>query len=111
LVLTGHSLGAAVAVLVARWLRSQGKLVEVATFGSPKIGNWDFANSIDFPVTRVVNHCDIVPHLPPLFDYHHVGEPLWFDSDKKPVILSWFPFGLSLTWQDHHIDRYVELFP
>lgn len=68
---TGHSLGAAVAVLVAVMLRTELKFrrVIVYTFAGPRVGNPAFARyfdlALDIPCFRVVNQADVIPELPP----------------------------------------------
>jgi hypothetical protein len=64
---TGYSIGGAMAVLLAQYLKVNGyPVVDVVTFGQPKvtdtIGMEKFA---DLPLLRFVNHLDPVPHLPP----------------------------------------------
>ncbi len=71
---TGHSLGGALATLTAS-LRAPRALY---TFGSPRVGNRTFAESMEHvQAYRVVNRQDVVPTLPlpggPL-DYCHVGQ-------------------------------------
>lgn len=62
LLLTGHSLGAALGTLAAG-LRTPTKLV---TFGSPRVGNSDFVNTLSgFEIARYVDCCDLVTRLPP----------------------------------------------
>ena len=70
-VITGHSLGAALANLAAVELRSMlpGVRVHLITFGSPRTGNEPFARSLAGSVDnlwRVTHAADIVPHLPTL---------------------------------------------
>jgi len=74
--ITGHSLGAALAVLAAH--RSKG-IRAVYTFGSPRIGDAVFKKSYQVTTCRIVNHRDIVARLPPAGPYHHVGEPRYID--------------------------------
>ncbi len=84
LIVTGHSLGAALAILAAPDLlhnRSSGGMrvtPEVHNFAGPRAGHGDFAKSFNREIAicfRVVNAWDIVPHLPPpLALYEHVGE-------------------------------------
>lgn len=66
-VLTGHSLGGAVAAIVSMYLLKEGHKVEgVYTFGQPKITCASgAAASKSLPLMRVVNDMDIVPLLPP----------------------------------------------
>lgn len=68
----GHSLGGALATLAAARRTPRA----LYTFGSPRVGNAAFADSLaNVPVFRVVNHTDVVATLPPeLFGYRHVGE-------------------------------------
>jgi len=59
---TGHSLGAALATLAA----SQRPPRALYTFGSPRVGNQDFAATLaTCPTFRVVNNRDVVTRLPP----------------------------------------------
>jgi hypothetical protein len=64
LYLTGHSLGGALALIAARCLSSD-KVAACYTFGSPKVGNEEFGDTIKVPIYRVVNAADSVPRLPP----------------------------------------------
>ncbi|KAI0941021.1 hypothetical protein AcV7_003241 [Taiwanofungus camphoratus] len=75
---TGHSLGAAVATLDATMLRMalpSSVNVDAVVFGLPRVGNQQFANMIDsmFPdFTHVTNQDDPVPRVPPQFlSYQH----------------------------------------
>ena len=64
--LTGHSLGGAIAVLLAMKLRVEGQaLGRAITFGQPKVTTEaGVARFRDLPLLRVVNHDDPVPLLP-----------------------------------------------
>jgi triacylglycerol lipase len=69
----GHSLGGAMAVLVAMELKPTGGLY---TFGQPRVGNTEFINKIDFPYFRYVNNNDVVTSVPPSMGgiwYKHQG--------------------------------------
>lgn len=67
----GHSLGGAMAVLVAVDLKPNG----LQTFGQPRVGNKEFLKNIDFPYYRYVNNNDIVPRVPPTFlGFRHGGK-------------------------------------
>jgi hypothetical protein len=83
--LTGHSLGGALAVLLAMRLRVEGRpLGPVITFGQPKVTTEAGVTRFrDLPLLRVVNHDDPVPLLPWETPgaargglYRHLGEEL-----------------------------------
>lgn len=85
--LTGHSLGAALATLLAARLRERDRpaIHGVYTFGSPRVGDSDFARLYDGVLGsrtfRFVNHHDIVPRVPlRLLKYDHVGTLKYFDG-------------------------------
>ncbi|AET95074.1 putative lipase (plasmid) [Burkholderia sp. YI23] len=62
LVLTGHSLGAAIATLLATVFQP----TELITLGSPRVGDAAFAACFGgLEVTRLVDCCDVVTELPP----------------------------------------------
>jgi triacylglycerol lipase len=69
LVVTGHSLGGALAVIAGPDLAKNLPLVpELITFAGPAAGLSDFARFFDLAVPscyRVVNFWDVVPRLPP----------------------------------------------
>ncbi|XP_044484525.1 phospholipase A1-Ibeta2, chloroplastic-like [Mangifera indica] len=70
---TGHSLGAALALLVADELStcaSQVPPVAVFSFGGPRVGNRGFANRINkknVKVLRIVNNQDLITRVPGIF--------------------------------------------
>lgn len=80
MVLTGHSLGGALAVLAAWFLQQEGFAVHsVYTFGQPRVGDRAFAAAYQTELGertyRVVNQNDIVPRVPGvLLGYRHAGE-------------------------------------
>ncbi len=87
LFVTGHSLGAALAVLFANDAVSLTPNVQVCTFAGPRTGLADFVTSYNARVPgtlRVVNRWDIVPNVPvpapPLCLYKHVGSLLAIDG-------------------------------
>jgi hypothetical protein len=69
---TGHSLGAALATLAA----ARRQPAAVYTFGSPRVGNRPFVDSLaGVPILRVVDDRDVVTTLPPpALGYQHAGE-------------------------------------
>ena len=80
ILLTGHSLGGALAVLAAWFLQAQGLPVHsVYTFGQPRVGDRAFASRyaslLGARTHRVVNQNDLVPRVPGvLLGYRHAGE-------------------------------------
>lgn len=80
--ITGHSLGGAVASLVALFLQREGLRVEaVYTFGSPRVGNaaWRaaYSEALGECSYRVIAEGDLVPLVPGLLDgYRHVGQEI-----------------------------------
>ena len=68
---TGHSLGAALATLAAQWY---GPGCTLYTFGSPRVGDQEFVESLAVSAYRFVNHQDVVTRVPPPVLYRHVGE-------------------------------------
>ena len=71
LIVTGHSLGAALCEVATPDLLHNGNVAlvpEVQNFAGPRCGHHDFENSFDAEINacfRVVNAWDIVPQLPP----------------------------------------------
>jgi hypothetical protein len=87
---TGHSLGAALAVLAAVDLdiyyhNSFLSVGIIYTFGEPRVGNLPFAEYFDTLTTdkyRLVHYRDIVPSLPPkLLGFHHIENEIWYDEN------------------------------
>jgi hypothetical protein len=79
--LTGHSLGGALALVVAGLLVDAGHAPErVATFGAPKVGFSSFVEALkDVPIAQYRRGNDIVPLVPfwlPNFPYEHARLPL-----------------------------------
>ena len=62
--MTGHSLGGALALISTRELETDNTAA-CYTFGSPRVGSSEFADSIKTPIYRIVNTADIVPRMPP----------------------------------------------
>ncbi len=87
LVITGHSLGAGLAILAAsRLAAANGAVDQVYTYGSPRTGLRDFAATYDGVLGantfRVINHIDIVTRVPLLLQsYRHVGRRMYFDGN------------------------------
>ncbi|MCP3709835.1 lipase family protein [Paraburkholderia sp. CNPSo 3274] len=71
LILTGHSLGAAIATLFASICKPNA----LVTIGSPRVGDATFVATLDgVAITRYVDCCDLVTDLPPpIGGYIHAG--------------------------------------
>jgi len=94
---TGHSLGGALATLLALELSSSQMakngviFVTMYNFGSPRVGNRRFAEVYNAKVKdswRIVNHRDIIPTVPRLMGYCHVEAPVYLkfgDAKDSPV--------------------------
>lgn len=82
LLLTGHSLGGALATIAAAEWQGKIPISGVYTFGQPGVGKGGFPSFIndnyDGKFYRFVNDDDIVPRVPPT--YRHVGKLFHFDS-------------------------------
>lgn len=80
---TGHSLGGAMATLASVRLNYEGYRVRaVYTYGSPRPGDAKFRRNYRLPNYRFVNHNDLVPHLPFLWCFKHVGELKLIDLEE-----------------------------
>lgn len=78
IIITGHSLGAALGTIYGYLLSNKiDNNITVISFASPKVGNKKFSkffsNKSNLKHYRFTNGNDIVPMLPPLFNYHHNG--------------------------------------
>jgi hypothetical protein len=122
----GHSLGGAVAAILAIYLIEDGVPVEhVYTFGQPRFTTADGVRQLGFlPVTRFVDENDIVPQVPPYFTidspfgpYEQVGPEVILLDGKDFVFLpihdanriSIGSFWRTLTFdsvKDHEISLY-----
>ncbi|GME27032.1 ferulic acid esterase A faeA [Neofusicoccum parvum] len=87
LVITGHSLGAAIASIAASSFTSLGFQPTVYTFGEPRNGNAAFSDYINGQISpenyfRVTHANDGVPQIPPtLLGFEHHGTEYWQSSN------------------------------
>lgn len=94
IILTGHSLGAALAVLCAVDLQYNFPQndIEVYAFGCPRVGNAAFARSYNkrvFKTLRFNNGNDIVTKLPPvIFGFRHIGTEIHIGKARLPFCMS-----------------------
>jgi len=130
--ITGHSLGAAMAVIVAARFVADGRDIEgVYPLGQPRVGDATFVKAFDEKLPnrcfRIVNHIDPVPRVPPLtFGFRHEATRVYLTSAGKviPKAGSWKMFidsaksrvktGFSFKSagvDEHNTDRYIEVLP
>jgi len=123
----GHSLGGAVAVLLAAYAIRDGYDVErVVTFGQPRFTTAAGIEGLAaLPITRVVDENDMVPMLPPATkrhpeygSYEHIGEEIILLEGTRYVYLSshdanriaigefWRSMAFS-NLDDHKMDKYL----
>ena len=122
----GHSLGGAVAALVAIYAKADGYTVEkIVTFGQPRFTTKEgVAQLSSLPLTRVVDENDIIPMLPPgggnkaegaydqvgpeiilLDGPHYVYLPNHI-ADRLAVGELWRDLAIA-DLQDHKMDNYL----
>jgi triacylglycerol lipase len=121
--ITGHSLGGAMATLIARRCAVNDELrtpEALFTYGSPRVGNKAYIKSFDNLIVhhRWVNDGDIVTKVPfPPF-YYHCGTKHLVSENEKSIILTLigFVFGwwkgilniLIKNTKDHSSELYVQ---
>ncbi|XP_050216968.1 uncharacterized protein LOC126667886 [Mercurialis annua] len=113
---TGHSLGGALATLLALELsssqlsKSAAISVSMYNFGSPRVGNRRFAELYNQNVKdtwRVVNHRDIIPTVPRLMGYCHVAQPVYLAAGELKDVLE----NLELSTDGYEVDLIAESTP
>jgi len=124
---TGHSLGGAVAAILAIYLIEEGVQVErVITFGQPRFTTTDGVKRLGFlPLTRIVDENDIVPMVAPSTytdpkygPYDHVGEEVILldgpdfvylpSHDATRIDLGEFWRSISFAnLKDHEMQKYL----
>lgn len=126
LYITGHSLGAAMAVIAAARIFSDGsptwqRLVRgVYTFGQPAVGDTAFGhhNEQRFNLYRHVYHQDVVPRMPPrsLGEFSHFGkeflaaEGRWQNADPPETKLAHSLVASAATAGIDYVSRRVVSF-
>jgi len=89
IIVTGHSLGAALATLLVADMSANTPLKPQAwTFASPKVGDANFAAAYGYHSTvswRIYNVPDVIPRVPidPFDSYQHVNAGYPIDSNGK----------------------------
>jgi triacylglycerol lipase len=96
-VIVGHSLGGALALLLAADL---APFSTVYTFASPRVGDTVFAAEFDSRspnCVRIVNEGDVVPHVP--------LPPLFANVETPQTVRGGFRVG-DISYA-HHLDQYL----
>ena len=121
---TGHSLGAAMALYVTQELEYAGFAPKLLmSYGQPRLGNADYVDNIKTEHYRFVNCNDLVTHVPPramLFKHHGKLCYINFYGNIRPVT-NWQRFkdqlrGRIRAWKkgeffdgirDHGMNNYI----
>jgi hypothetical protein len=93
IILTAHSLGAAVSQLMSLELYYQNITNIVYSFGQPRVGNKKYADFVNKKIpkfSRYTHNRDLVPHIPikELLDYHHSCGEIFENSRGELTICS-----------------------
>ena len=110
-VLTGHSMGAAVATLLALDVRKARPEIQVTllTSACPRIGDEAFCTEADRLVTRHVtlrNDADLIPTLPAAvtMNFRNPFEPFLYERCGETVL---FSQNFKSTTENHFVKNYV----
>lgn len=121
----GHSLGGAMAAICAGrcYLENMPQNPQALyTYGSPRVGNKRYINSIDINYTRWVNNNDIVTRVPPTWmGYRHSGQEIYLNAYGNVRRMTgwqrskdrWRGFAAGIKqgsidhFSDHLMDNYV----
>ncbi len=106
-IVTGHSLGGAVATLAAAYLRKAGLPCDLYTYGSPRVGNEAFVSFVtNQPGAeyRLTHLDDPVPRLPPLiFSYRHTSPEYWM-FDQTATTTTYGPGDIKACLGSANVD-------
>nr|WRJ69693.1 class 3 lipase [Oceanusvirus sp.] len=115
---TGHSLGGALATLCSAMLKDEDgeEKVQCIVFGCPRTGNWKFADEVDklLSLERVVVGADPVSDTPSRIRWKHAGLKTHYLDARRVVCARrdpWFnalklPNPLRLS--DHSMSGYID---
>lgn len=122
-IITGHSLGGALALLFFTKIHSHfndyfiSNKTRIIVFGCPAVGLKKFKkcfNELNQETIRIVNKSDLVPFTPPFF-YNHVGNEVWLNNQNIVFEKSWkdrMKFALRNNPKNfitnHFIENYVQ---
>lgn len=117
LYICGHSLGAAMATICAS--RMEDRVIELYTYGSPRVGTCSFVKNVHVTHWRFVNNNDIVTRVPlALMGYKHHGNLCYINHyGKIRKMTVWqrikdkfrgYRSGLLDGAMDHSMKNYVD---
>jgi triacylglycerol lipase len=101
--ITGHSLGGALAVLMASELLCLNQPIEgIYLYGCPRVGDsifkYYYNKHFGDKTFRVINGSDVVPRLPrPFIGYRTIGTTIYIDNKENRI--------KELSWCEREIDR------
>lgn len=124
-VITGHSLGAALATLCSsRVAELFDNKIDLYTFGSPRVGSRGWTKSFNVDAYRFVNNNDVVTRVPSAITYRHMGKLVYFNhygnvrnmtqwQRTKDRFRGFFKALIKLQgidwFNDHSMKNYIEL--
>lgn len=123
--ISGHSLGAAVASLIAYALSEKFPELEIIsyTYASPRVGDPEFADTVStvinarkawFLMQRVFNTSDVVPGLPPVlikgYVYQHTDCYVYPAGNNQSNQITGFGFSINTgkVADNHEMCTYLE---
>jgi len=112
-IVTGHSLGGALATLCAYDVAQAGLPVLLVTWASPRVGNPGFSASMDKVVphhVRIEVDGDVVPDVPKI-GYKHAGHELLLDPAplRKKGVTYESKKTIDRIGQRHNLEHYMQL--
>ena len=99
LLITGHSLGGAIATIATRRLDAERHIAACYTYGSPRVGTEDWVGRVKTPIYRVVNSADPVPGVP------FSGTAIFWLAKGIRAIGRLIPWGRLLVWLGDWMER------
>lgn len=100
IIITGHSLGGALATIYGYLLcEKTDNVITIISFASPRVGNLKFKQSFNNKSNlihhRITNNKDLICAIP-IFNYHHVGKLINLKTKNN----------IFLNLKDHDINEY-----
>jgi predicted lipase len=110
-VVTGHSLGAAMATLTTLELLDKGvNNIRMFNFGSPRVGNTNFASYASTKMVdrhRNTHHKDMVPHVPMHERFTHISGEYYEDDAGLHECSGYEDPNCSYQWHITSIDDHM----